>query len=121
MATEATKDVAAESAPAAKTASLSDAVAAKVVKQMNFWFGDFNLPRDKFLREKVCVCLSAYGPNFCTLSSLSRSRSRVTMFGPPLPSTSPSLCVLVAGGSGCRWLGGPVHSHVVCSHEEADV
>ncbi|CAN8023691.1 unnamed protein product [Ixodes persulcatus] len=26
---------------------------AKIIKQIEYYFGDFNLPRDKFLREKV--------------------------------------------------------------------
>ena len=34
-------------------------VDAKIVKQIEYYFGDYNLPRDKFLQQEVseCVCV----------------------------------------------------------------
>lgn len=47
--------------------------------------------------------MSAYGSNFCTLSSLSRSRSRVTMLGTPVPPV-PSVCWLQVAADADGWV-----------------
>lgn len=31
-------------------------VDAKIVKQIEYYFGDYNLPRDKFLQQEVSAC-----------------------------------------------------------------
>ncbi len=46
--------------PAAPAGGLSAATADKVVKQMEFYFSDSNLPRDKFMLERVHESAEGY-------------------------------------------------------------
>ena len=63
---------------------VTDDVKAKVIKQINFYFGNSNLPKDKFLQKKVAensdgwVDLSIIG-SFKRMTDLIPSKSVATL------------------------------------------